>query len=257
MKSSSPRARLRSLAVAAAVVGLSLAGSAPAHGAASDGLVPAPTAKGAWTARLVASTAAREKPWSRRVVEHLSTRTMWSAGPTQLLVLDSMIVKDPNHDPHRRLWLKVALPIRPNGTTGWIRADSAQLSRTAWRVAISTTRRTALVYRAGVLVRRFRVVVGAPRTPTPHGLFAVYEAVRQRNPHGFIGPWALHLTAFSNVLDNYGGGPGRVAMHGRDGASLRDPLGSARSHGCIRMANSAVRFLAKVLRPGAPVRIGR
>jgi lipoprotein-anchoring transpeptidase ErfK/SrfK len=40
------------------------------------------------------------------------------------------------------------------------------------------------------------------------------------------------------VLDDYGGGPGRVAIHGRAGASLLDPLGTARSHGCIRIDNA-------------------
>ena len=48
----------------------------------------------------------------------------------------------------------------------------------------------------------------------------------------------IQLTAFSDVLDNYGGGPGRVAIHGRGGASLADPLGTARSHGCVRVANA-------------------
>ena len=57
------------------------------------------------------------------------------------------------------------------------------------------------------------------------------------------------------MLDDYGGGPGRVAIHGRGAASLADPLGSARSHGCIRVDNAAIRFLARVLVPGVPVRI--
>ena len=104
-------------------------------------------------------------------------------------------------------------------------------------------------------MRRFPTVVGAPATPTPRGRFAVYELARQSDPHGFLGPWALHLTAHSNVLDDYGGGPGRVAIHGRDGPSLADPLGTAASHGCIRIADSEVRFLARVLAPGTPVTV--
>ena len=83
----------------------------------------------------------------------------------------------------------------------------------------------------------------------PHrAVFAVYERARQPDPSAFIGPWALHLTAHSNVLRNYGGGPGRIAIHGRSGASLRDPLGSGRSHGCVRVANSDIRWLARKLR---------
>ena len=76
------------------------------------------------------------------------------------------------------------------------------------------------VYRNGRKQRSFRSVIGAPATPTPRGLYAIYEKLAQPDPKGFLGPWALHLTAFSNVLLNYGGGPGRVAIHGRDGASL-------------------------------------
>jgi lipoprotein-anchoring transpeptidase ErfK/SrfK len=97
-------------------------------------------------------------------------------------------------------------------------------------------------------------VVGKPSTPTPRGLFAVYERVRQ-SPGSELGPWVLQLTAHSNTLMNYGGGPGRVAMHGRSGPLLADPLGSARSHGCVRMQNRIVSWLAARARPGTPVEI--
>ena len=84
---------------------------------------------------------------------------------------------------------------------------------------------------------------------------AVYDPIAQSGARGFLGPWALHLTAFSDVLDSFGGGPGRVAIHGRGGASLRDPLGTARSHGCIRIDNVHVRWLARVVPRGTPVKI--
>jgi lipoprotein-anchoring transpeptidase ErfK/SrfK len=106
-------------------------------------------------------------------------------------------------------------------------------------------------------VRRFRAVVGAPATPTPHGLAAIYERNRQPNPRAFIGPWSLSLSVHSNVLESYGGGPGRVAIHGRAGASLRDPLGTARSHGCIRILNRHVSWMARKLPAGTPVQIRR
>jgi lipoprotein-anchoring transpeptidase ErfK/SrfK len=154
----------------------------------------------------------------------------------------------------RGLWLHVALPRRPNGASGWIPADVARLSRTPYRVEISTARRTLALLRAGKAVLRTRVVVGKPSTPTPRGLFAIAERVPQPSAAGFLGPWALLLTAFSDNLRSYGGGPGQVAVHGRAGASLRDPLGSARSHGCVRIPNSAITILAR--RPeGTPVKI--
>ena len=246
---------LRPLLICLLTLAAAAASAGPA--AARDALVGGPTARQAWTARVVSPTAARPQPWIERGSVALDTRAQWGGGPMQLLVLDSMFVRDPAAKGGRRLWVKVALPMRPNGRTGWIPADKASLTRTRWRVVISRGRRVATVFHRGRVMRRMRVVVGAPSTPTPLGRFAVYESIRQANPGGFIGPWALHLTAFSNVLDNYGGGPGRVAMHGRSGASLRDPLGSARSHGCVRMLNADILYLARHIGPGTPVSIVR
>lgn len=146
--------------------------------------------------------------------------------------------------------------MRPNEAGGWISEDVVRLRRNPWRVIVSTRRRTVAVLRDGRPVRVARAVIGKPRTPTPHGRFAIYERARQASPTGFVGPWALHLTAHSNVLENYGGGPGRVAIHGRAGASLLDPLGTARSHGCVRIPNEDISRLARDLPLGTPVTIG-
>ncbi len=155
----------------------------------------------------------------------------------------------------RNDWVKVLLPNRPNRSAAWIQADRVRLVRTRWRVRIDVSRRSVTVLRNGRVRRRFGAVVGAAGTPTPTGSFAVYEIARQANPDGFLGPVALHLTAHSDTLDNYGGGPGRVAIHGRGGASLQVPLGSAASHGCVRVDSRKARWLASKLRPGAPVTI--
>jgi lipoprotein-anchoring transpeptidase ErfK/SrfK len=130
-----------------------------------------------------------------------------------------------------------------------------RLVRTVRRVEIDVAARRVTVFRRGRVERRFGAVVGAPGTPTPRGRFAIYEIDRQPGPGGFLGPVALHLTAHSDVLENYGGGPGRVAVHGRGGASLLDPLGTAASHGCIRVDSGQAAWLARVLQPGSPVAI--
>ena len=65
----------------------------------------------------------------------------------------------------------------------------------------------------------------------------------------------MPLTVESNVLFNFGGGPGRIAIHGRDGASLENPLGSAASHGCIRIDNDEIDWMASSILPGTPVDI--
>ena len=221
----------------------------PAVGATSRrALLPGPPGSAtAWTARLVAPVTALSAPVSGRLVDRQSAFGSWSGGQVSLLVLGARTGSD------GELWLRVLLPVRPNGTSGWVPADTVELGTTDWRIEISTERRTVEVFDHGSRVRTWAAVVGAPGTPTPHGLFAVYERVPLPDPAGFYGPWELHLTALSNVLTAFDGGPGRVAIHGRGGTSLRDPLGTARSHGCIRIDNSAIRFLATHVPIGTPV----
>jgi lipoprotein-anchoring transpeptidase ErfK/SrfK len=101
--------------------------------------------------------------------------------------------------------------------------------------------------------RRYKIRVAMDRRRLRAGC-SPSTSVRQ--PAGSVlGPFALQLTAHSNTLKNYGGRPGRVAMHGRSGGLLADPLGSARSHGCIRMQNRIIRWLARRALPGTPVEV--
>jgi lipoprotein-anchoring transpeptidase ErfK/SrfK len=83
------------------------------------------------------------------------------------------------------------------------------------------------------------------------------DAASQPNPHAFYGPWVLLLTAYSNTLQRFDGGPGQISIHGRAGTSLRDPLGTARSHGCVRIDNAAIELLARVAVEGMSVVISR
>jgi lipoprotein-anchoring transpeptidase ErfK/SrfK len=234
----------------AAVVAAALAAAAPGGADARVAVAGPSRAAGATIAQIVAPTHARARPGRGPALARLGTRTTWSGHEQRLLVLRSAWRGE-------REWLKVLLPVRPNGSAGWIPRDKALLGTARYWIDLRLGSRWLTVYRDGRRVRRFRAVVGAPATPTPRGLAAVYERNAQPDRHGFLGPWALSLTAFSNVLESYGGGPGRVAIHGRDGASLRDPLGSARSHGCIRITSRAVSWLARRVTPGTPVRIRR
>jgi lipoprotein-anchoring transpeptidase ErfK/SrfK len=157
-----------------------------------------------------------------------------------------------------RCWLRVRLPWRPNDAAGWVDGAAVQPQPNAWRVAVSTEHRTLTLLRAGRAVRTLSVVVGKPSTPTPKGLFAIAWPIRW-HPNDFLGSWVLLLTAHSNVLRAFDGGDGTVGIHGRGGASLADPLGSARSHGCIRLANQDIDWLVHTVGrgrlPGTPVRV--
>lgn len=157
-----------------------------------------------------------------------------------------------------RCWLEVRLPWRPNTAAGWVNAKNVVLASTRWRIEVSTARRTLTLFRSGNAVRTVSVVVGKPSTPTPLGLFAVVWAIPW-HPTDFLGSWVLELTAHSDVLQQFDGGDGTVGIHGRGGTSLLDPLGSARSHGCIRLDNASIDWLVQTIGasqlPGTPVEV--
>jgi lipoprotein-anchoring transpeptidase ErfK/SrfK len=144
------------------------------------------------------------------------------------------------------------VPGRPNGMKGWIARRGTVLRTTTWRIVVRTSSRRVLVYRRGRLVRKFRAIVGKASTPTPHGRFFVEESVRMlAGSHG--GPFALALSARSNALQQFGGGPGQIALHGV--ANLGGRLGTAVSHGCVRLSNRSITWLAARVVPGTRVTI--
>lgn len=241
------------LAVAIAGVACSVGGASAAPGAESQeapetSIAPPSRAAGATTARLVTPVRARLRIDRSAPIRRVSPETSWSGQPTTLLVLEAKVFDG-------REWVRLLLPERPNGSSAWVPREYVVLGHSPYWIDVSTGHRRVTVYREGRVVRRVRAVVGKPSTPTPHGLAAIYERNRQPDPHAFLGTWVLSLTAESDVLKHFEGGTGRVGIHGRAGASLFDPLGSARSHGCIRISNGPVDWIAAHVPVGSPVRI--
>lgn len=150
-----------------------------------------------------------------------------------------------------RSWAHVRLPGRPNGHTGWILTDRTRRTSTDWHISIRLSTRLVTVYHGGLVERRFRAVVGKRSTPTPRGRFFVEEAVALGSRPG--GPFALAASARSNVLQQFAGGPGQIALHGTNG--LRGSLGSAVSHGCIRLSTRAITWLAGEIGAGVPLTV--
>jgi lipoprotein-anchoring transpeptidase ErfK/SrfK len=149
-------------------------------------------------------------------------------------------------------WLRVRLPGRPNGASGWIAQQGTHTLLTGWRLTVSLAARTVTVFRHGARVRSFHAVVGKPSTPTPPGNFFVEETLRM-SPGEPGGPFALALSARSDALQEFEGGPGQIALHGRD--LLGGTLGAAESHGCVRLGTAAISWLARRIGPGVPVSI--
>lgn len=213
--------------------------------------MPSPSGRdGGYVAKVLRTSTVRKRPFDRSAVVGIAgDRTTYLGQGTRLLIVSA------RYDVDGKPWIRVQLPIRPNGTSGWMRAEDAYVRPTHWGIRVRLKSRMLEVSRYGRVVRKVRAVIGAPSTPTPRGLFAVYEVAPQKDKRGFTGPWALNLTGFSTVLESFGSGPGRVAIHGRSGASFRDALGTARSHGCVRINNEVVAYMERNLLGGTPVRI--
>ena len=114
--------------------------------------------------------------------------------------------------------------------------------------------RRVTVYRGGHVRRQFRAIVGKPSTPTPRGAFFVEEGLALSS-YEAGGPYALATSARSNALQEFDGGPGQIALHGTD--NLTGALGTAVSHGCIRLGTHAITWLARRIGAGVPVTVTR
>jgi lipoprotein-anchoring transpeptidase ErfK/SrfK len=149
-------------------------------------------------------------------------------------------------------WIQIYLPIRPNGSKGWVRARQIRLARDDYYVRIQLRRHRITVWRSGRVIFQQPVGVGRAVLPTPKGLYYIVEVLKQPEPTGPYGPYAFGLSGFSNVLYSFGGGPGQIGLHGTDDPS---GLGHDVSHGCLRMRNSGITKLAHLLPLGTPIRI--
>lgn len=151
-------------------------------------------------------------------------------------------------------WAHVRLPGRPNGHAGWILTEGTRRASTDWHISIRLSTRRVTIYHGGLVERRFSAIVGKRSTPTPRGRFFVEEAVAL-NSRASGGPFALAASARSSVLQQFDGGPGQIALHGTN--HLPGSLGTAVSHGCIRLSTRAITWLAKRIGAGTPLTVTR
>ena len=236
----------------AALIAVGLSG--PAAGAvpstvkpdSSPRSAPKPIASQSLTLVLRAHTA-RTKPSTRaHRIESVSSHRPLTGVRTILPVIGRAT------DSAGRAWLHVRLPGRPSGHTGWIIAAHTRHRSTEWYISVKLSARLVTVYHHGHVLRRFHAIVGKPSTPTPQGRFFVKEAMALA-PSAAGGPFALATSARSNVLQEFEGGPGQIAVHGIN--NLPGALGTAVSHGCIRLSGQAITWLAERVRGGVPLTV--
>jgi lipoprotein-anchoring transpeptidase ErfK/SrfK len=161
--------------------------------------------------------------------------------PQEILAVRKQTGSDGN------VWYRVSIPMRPNGTYGWIPASSVSLSPTAGQIVVNVATRTIDLYWHGKHRYHAKVAVGAPGKETPLGhYFVAARFVPYHDP--FLGVFAVETSAYSKLTEWPGGGV--VGIHGTSEPQL---LGLAVSHGCVRVANSTAVQLKRFAPLGTPI----
>jgi lipoprotein-anchoring transpeptidase ErfK/SrfK len=161
--------------------------------------------------------------------------------PQEILAVRKQTGSDGN------VWYRVSIPMRPNGTYGWIPASSVSLSPTAGQIVVNVATRTIDLYWHGKHRYHAKVAVGAPGKETPLGhYFVAARFVPYHDP--FLGVFAVETSAYSKLTEWPGGGV--VGIHGTSEPQL---IGLAVSHGCVRVANSTAVQLKRFAPLGTPI----
>lgn len=161
--------------------------------------------------------------------------------PQEILAVGKKVASDGT------VWYRVSVPMRPNGTYGWIPANTVSLSPTAGQIVIDVGSRTIDLYWHGKHRYHAKVAVGAPGKETPLGrYFVAARFVPYHDP--FLGVFAVETSAYSKLTEWPGGGV--VGIHGTSEPQL---LGMAVSHGCVRVANSTAVQLKRYAPLGTPI----
>ena len=146
-------------------------------------------------------------------------------------------------------WYHVQLPMRPNGSAGYVRARDVTLLRVRTRIEVDISRRRVMLFRRGKPVLSASAAVGSSATPTPTGRYYVNQRLVPADTSGPFGPGAIGVSAFSNVLTGWTQG-GPIAIHGTNQPwSIGRPV----SNGCIRLQNPVLRRMFAAALAGTPV----
>jgi hypothetical protein len=155
-------------------------------------------------------------------------------------------------DGHGHEWVKVRIPGRPNGRTGWVlRTALGSFHLTHLLIVVNREQLRMYLYRRGRRIWSAPVGVGKPGTPTPDGHFWINERFQIADPRSGYYPYAFGTTDFSTLTDWPGGGV--VGIHG----PYYDPQGipGQISHGCIRLEVSDDFWLAAHAGLGVPIHV--
>lgn len=147
-------------------------------------------------------------------------------------------------------WVEVMLPIRPNGSTGWVAVDDVSLYVVDGEIVVDLSDRMLTYSVDGVEVLTTEVGVGSDHNRTPIGQFFVTDNVTLADPNSPWGPHALGLSARSETITEFNGGDGIIGIHGTNNPGS---IGGDISLGCVRLPNDMIAALHEMVPLGTRV----
>lgn len=149
-------------------------------------------------------------------------------------------------------WARVRLPVRPNGSTGWVRVADMGVYVVQGHMVVDLSERTLAYYENGEMIVETSVAVGGDSARTPIGEFFITDNVTLADPNSPWGPHAFGLSARSDTITEFNGGDGIIGIHG---TNRPDSIGNAVSLGCIRVPNDVITQLHEIVPIGTPVQV--
>lgn len=149
---------------------------------------------------------------------------------------------------------RVLLPIRPNGSFGWVHRNDIDILRHNFAIRVDLDNFELTVFDHEQIVLQSTVGVARENAPTPLGRYYTTELLEPSTPDSVYGAFAYGLSGFSDTFVTFNGGPGQLGIHGTNDP---DTLGTNVSSGCVRMHNDDITRMVEVLlvRTGVPVEV--
>ena len=148
-------------------------------------------------------------------------------------------------------WIAAKLPQLGNRRLGWIRRSRAlKLDTTRTWIRADLSRRRVELRRGNRVVKRARVGIGRPGSPTPTGRFTITDKLPGRRFSPYYGRVILALSGRQPRTPPGWTGGDRLAIHGTNQPAR---VGERTSAGCLVARDEALAEIAREVPLGAPV----
>lgn len=166
-------------------------------------------------------------------------------------ISSTFLIIGEDKDAQGRAWYQIRLPIRPNGSTGWVRATDLTATPISYNMRIDLSEHRLDLYESGQKKTSYPIGVGTGDTPTPPGEYYITIKMKPIKKNSVYGVLAMGVSGFSDKLTNWPEG-GQIGIHGTNDPSS---IGKDVSSGCIRLQNADILDLSQYVAYGTPVSV--